>query len=162
MKGKTVIERGVITTLCRQCDMRCGQEICIEGGRVTEIKGLETHPQNRGRICHKGRAAVDLVNHPDRLLNPLKRSPDGTFREISYDQAMTEIAEAMVKIKKQAAPAVIGRMERGSARFLPARRICSTFCPCLWVAKLFFKRFGMFQWPIHRLQGRPGILESLP
>ena len=108
MKGKTVIERGVINTLCRQCDMRCGQEIFIEGGRVTEIKGLETHPQNRGRICHKGRAAVDLVNHPDRLLNPLKRRSDGTFREISYDQAMSEIAETLVKIKHQVAPRSVG------------------------------------------------------
>jgi len=108
MKGKTVIERGVINTLCRQCDMRCGQEIFIEGGRVTEIKGLETHPQNRGRICHKGRAAVDLVNHPDRLLKPLKRRSDGTFREISYDQAMSEIAETLVKIKNQVAPRSVG------------------------------------------------------
>ena len=100
MSAKTVIERGTINTLCRQCDMRCGQEIFIEGGRIREIKGLESHPQNRGRICHKGRAAVDLVYHPKRLLKPLKRRSDGAFKEISYDQAMDEITKGMIKIKQ--------------------------------------------------------------
>jgi anaerobic selenocysteine-containing dehydrogenase len=88
MMAKTVIDQGIIDTLCRQCDMRCGQEILIEGGRIKEIRGLESHPQNRGRICHKGRAAVDLVYHPSRLLKPLKRKGDGKFVEISYERAM--------------------------------------------------------------------------
>jgi len=101
VRGKTVIERGTLRTLCRQCDMRCGQEITIDDGRIVEIRGLESHPQNRGRICHKGRAAVDLVDHPDRLLRPLKKKSNGTFAEISYDQAMDEIAERMTKIKTQ-------------------------------------------------------------
>jgi anaerobic selenocysteine-containing dehydrogenase len=99
MMAKTVIDQGIIDTLCRQCDMRCGQEILIEGGRIKEIRGLESHPQNRGRICHKGRAAVDLVYHPSRLLKPLKRKGDGKFVEISYERAMDEIAEGMKTIR---------------------------------------------------------------
>jgi len=108
VRGKTVIEKGTLHTLCRQCDMRCGQEITIDEGKIVEIRGLETHPQNRGRICHKGRAAVDLVNHPDRLLSPLKRKLNGTFAEISYNQAMDEIAEQMTKIKTQVGARSVG------------------------------------------------------
>ena len=61
MTAKTVLEDGLVSTLCRQCDMRCGLNIHITEGRISDISGLETHPQNRGRICNKGRAALDLV-----------------------------------------------------------------------------------------------------
>ena len=101
MIGKTVIESGTIETLCRQCDMRCGLKVHIENGKIVDITGLDTHPQNRGRICHKGRAALDLVYHPKRLLKPLKRRSDGTFTEISYSQAVEEIVSGMAKIKER-------------------------------------------------------------
>jgi anaerobic selenocysteine-containing dehydrogenase len=99
MSVKTVTENGIVHTLCRQCDMRCCLRITIEDGKIKDIVGEEAHPQNRGRICHKGRAASDLVYHPDRLLRPLKRRSDGAFAEISYDQAMDEIAGKMREIK---------------------------------------------------------------
>jgi len=97
--AKTVVRNGTVQTLCRQCDMRCGQNIHITEGRISDISGMDAHPQNRGRICHKGRAAADLVYHGERLLKPLKKIPDGTFAEISYDQAMDEIAEKMAGLK---------------------------------------------------------------
>ncbi len=81
--------------------MRCCLKITIEDGRIKDIVGEEAHPQNRGRICHKGRAASDLVYHPDRLLKPLKKRSDGAFSEIPYDQAMDEITEKMAQIKER-------------------------------------------------------------
>jgi anaerobic selenocysteine-containing dehydrogenase len=99
MIAKTVVKDGTIQTLCRQCDMRCGLNIHITKGKISDITGFEPHPQNRGRICHKGRAAEDLVYKSDRLLKPLKKNSDGTFMEISYDQAMDEIAEKISDIK---------------------------------------------------------------
>lgn len=96
---KTVVKEGMVQTLCRQCDMRCGLNIHITEGRITDITGFEPHPQNRGRICHKGRAAADLVYDRDRLLKPLKKRPDGTFVEMSYDQALEEIAAKMSEIR---------------------------------------------------------------
>jgi len=101
MTGKTVIRNGIIQTLCRQSDMHCGLNIHIAEGKIIDITGFEAHPQNRGQICAKGRAAVELVYHPDRLLKPMKKKSDGTFIEISYDQAMNEIADKMLSIKKK-------------------------------------------------------------
>ena len=108
MRGKTVIADGVVPTLCRQCDMRCGIEVHIKNGSIDKIRGNPAHPENRGRLCAKAPAAVDLVYHPDRLREPLKRQPDGTFIPVSYEQAMDEIAAAMKKIRQELDPRALG------------------------------------------------------
>ncbi|MBW2121331.1 MAG: molybdopterin-dependent oxidoreductase [Deltaproteobacteria bacterium] len=100
MNSKTAVANGEIQTLCRQCDMRCGLNVHVAHGKIHRISGFKDHPASRGLICAKGRAAVDLVYHPRRLLNPLRRKPDRTFEEISYEQAMDEIAGRMRDIKE--------------------------------------------------------------
>jgi anaerobic selenocysteine-containing dehydrogenase len=96
--GRTVIDNGTLSTICRQCDMRCGIEVQIEHGRINKITGMKAHPQNRGRLCPKGPAAIDTVYHPERLLKPLKKNNGGSFDEISLEQAMAEIAERLAGI----------------------------------------------------------------
>ena len=59
---------------------------------------MKAHPQNIGRLCPKGPAAVDTVYHPERLLKPLKKDASGSFREISLEQAMAEIAGKLTAI----------------------------------------------------------------
>ena len=95
MYGETVIRNGSIPTICRQCDMRCGIRVAVKEGRITGISGLKAHPQNRGRLCPKGPAAIDTVYHPERLLTPLKKDRSGALREISMEQAMEEISEKL-------------------------------------------------------------------
>jgi len=100
MQVKTVIRNGTVQTLCRQCGIRCGVNVHIKDGVMVDVSGLETHPQNQGRLCPKGRAALEVFYHPDRLLKTLKKMPDGDFAEITRDQALDEIAERMRGIEK--------------------------------------------------------------
>lgn len=37
--------------------------------------------------------------HADRLTIPLKRQPDGSFQEVSWDVAIQEIADRLVQIR---------------------------------------------------------------
>ena len=83
-----------VQTLCRMCDDRCGIDVRVEDGCVLDISGNAAHPWNHGRLCVKARAAVDTVNHPDRLLRPLKRRGDD-WEEIPLEQALDEIAERL-------------------------------------------------------------------
>ena len=99
MAVHTVIENGVVPTLCRQCDMRCGIDCHIRDGRITKITGLTGHVESHGRLCPKAPAAVDLLYHPDRLVTPLKRCASGSFAPISYSEAMAQITGAMRGIK---------------------------------------------------------------
>jgi anaerobic selenocysteine-containing dehydrogenase len=97
-KGNLKKKREQYTSLCRMCDNRCGINIYVEDGTIVEITGLKEHKWNHGRLCVKGRLAVDLVNAPDRILKPLKRVGD-TWQEIDLDQAYDEIAEKIKKIQ---------------------------------------------------------------
>ena len=67
-------ERETVQTLCRMCDDRCAINVYLEDGKIVDIDGYKEHPWNRGRLCVKARAAVDMVYHPERLLKPLKRT----------------------------------------------------------------------------------------
>ena len=93
-----------VQTLCRMCDDRCGIDVHLEDGRVVDIPGNKEHPWNRGRLCVKARAAVDMVYHPDRLLPPLKR----TRRRLAGDPARAGAR------RDRRAPAAI--IERDGAR----------------------------------------------
>lgn len=93
-------EREIVKTLCRMCDDRCGIDVHLEGGRIVDIAGNKDHPWNRGRLCVKARAAVDMVYHPDRLLTPLKRTVNG-WQEIPLEQALDEIAARLVEISER-------------------------------------------------------------
>jgi anaerobic selenocysteine-containing dehydrogenase len=99
MEGRALAADGTLGTVCRQCDMRCGIEVTVESGKIARISGLKAHPQNRGRLCPKGPAAVDLVYHPERLRVPLKKGPDGSFHEVPLAQAMEEIAARVGEIR---------------------------------------------------------------
>jgi formate dehydrogenase (coenzyme F420) alpha subunit len=100
-KAKTIIENGVVSTLCRQCNMRCGLNLRIANGKITGISGNKEHPQFSGGICARGGAAAELVYHPDRLIEPLKKMPDGSFSPISHEQAMDEITHKMRLLKER-------------------------------------------------------------
>ncbi|MBM3147537.1 MAG: molybdopterin-dependent oxidoreductase [Actinobacteria bacterium] len=86
-----------VQTLCRMCDDRCGIEVHVQDGRVVDLRGNDEHPWSHGRLCVKARAAVDVVEHPDRLRRPLKRTPQG-WQEIPLEQALDEIAGRLRRI----------------------------------------------------------------
>jgi anaerobic selenocysteine-containing dehydrogenase len=79
----------------------------VEDGKAVKIRGLESHPLNRGRLCPKGANALATIYSPDRLRRPLKRA-NGGFTEISWDQALDEIAGKLQDLKKRFGPQVLG------------------------------------------------------
>jgi len=81
--------------------------VTVEDGRAVKIKGLESHPLNRGMLCPKGRAALDNIYSPDRLKYPLKRV-NNSFQRITWDQAIAEIGEKLLKLREKFGPAVLG------------------------------------------------------
>ena len=93
-------EQKVVQSLCRMCDDRCAINVYLENNRIVDIDGYIPHPWNRGRLCVKARAAVDMVYHQDRLMKPLKKTAGG-FKEISHEQAIDEIAARLLNIKEQ-------------------------------------------------------------
>lgn len=72
---------------CNLCEAMCGLEIRHDGEQILSIRGDAQDPLSRGHICPKAVALQDIQNDPDRLRRPVKRLPDGSFEEISWDEA---------------------------------------------------------------------------
>ena len=96
-----------IYTDCTLCYHSCGTRVTVEDGKAVKIRGLESHPLNKGRLCPKGAHGLDVVYSPDRLKKPLKRR-NGGFEEVSWDRALDEIAEKLTRLKKEFGPQVFG------------------------------------------------------
>lgn len=90
-----------IPTLCRMCGDRCA--ITVErdsAGRAVSVDAFPDHPRNRGRICNKAGAAIDVANHPERILKPLRKTDVG-WCEIELQTALDEIAERIDSIRER-------------------------------------------------------------
>src|SRR5262245_58565329 len=62
-----------IPSYCALCISRCGSIAVVKNGRFVALEPDPSHPTGQA-LCAKGRAAPELVYHPDRLLYPLKRT----------------------------------------------------------------------------------------
>ena len=90
---------------CPYCSVSCGVIIYTIGDRaknvtpqVVHVEGDPDHPINRGTLCPKGSSLQQDILNERRLLKPQVRRPGGTeWEDISWDQALDEIA---AKVKK--------------------------------------------------------------
>jgi anaerobic selenocysteine-containing dehydrogenase len=111
-RKKGIMEK-IVRTACQACHSECGVLVHVKDGVVIKVEGDPEHPASRGFICVKGRAQPQLVNHPDRLKFPMKRTGErGSCRwqKISWDQALDEIADKLNKNKENFGPEAFGVM----------------------------------------------------
>lgn len=88
---------------CTYCSVACGILIYSLGDRaknakshIMHIEGDPDHPVNRGTLCPKGSALLDIVHSPGRLQVPKYRAPGSReFKPVSWDYALNRIATLM-------------------------------------------------------------------
>jgi anaerobic selenocysteine-containing dehydrogenase len=96
---------------CALCIARCGTVATVEGGRFTRLDPDPSHPTGQA-ICAKGRAAPELVYHPERLTYPLRRTrpkgdPDPGWERIGWDEALNRTAAAMRRVTERHGPQAV-------------------------------------------------------
>ncbi len=86
----------IVKTCCARMDHGgCGILAHVENGKITKIEGDPESALNRGTICAKGLAQIERLNHPDRLIYPMKRMGErgeGKWKRISWDVALDTVA----------------------------------------------------------------------
>jgi anaerobic selenocysteine-containing dehydrogenase len=85
------------------CPDTCAMLVTVENGRATRVAGDPDHPFTRGFLCTKVNRYVERTYHPDRLLHPMRRvgpKGSGRFARVSWDEAVTEIAERLSEIAR--------------------------------------------------------------
>src|SRR5512140_1804903 len=93
---------------CALCISRCGAVAVRENGRFIALEPDPSHPTGKA-LCAKGRAAPELVYHPDRLQYPLKRTrpkgdPDPGWQRISWEEALDLAASKLRAIAEAHGP----------------------------------------------------------
>jgi len=96
----------LVPTLCFNCESGCGLLAYVDKDtyEVRKFEGNPVHPGSRGRNCAKGPATHNQVYDPERILYPLKRvgkRGEGKWERISWEQALSEVAEKMRESKKR-------------------------------------------------------------
>ena len=89
-------------TACpHDCPSTCALEVDLtEDGKIGRVRGANDHSYTSGVICAKVARYAERLYHPDRLMKPLRRAGAkgaGRWQELSWDEALDEIAEAFVK-----------------------------------------------------------------
>lgn len=72
----------------------------VEDGRLTALRPDTDHPLSAGFACQKGIAFTEVVNDPDRVTTPLRRTADG-FEPVSWDTALNDIAARLTDIHRR-------------------------------------------------------------
>jgi formate dehydrogenase major subunit len=88
---------------CTYCSVACGIIMYSKGdlkkgeqAEIIHIEGDADHPTNRGTLCPKGAALLDMVHSKTRTIYPQIRKPGSDqFERVSWDVALDRIARLM-------------------------------------------------------------------
>jgi anaerobic selenocysteine-containing dehydrogenase len=82
---------------CRQCPAGCGIVVRTMNGRALKIEGNPEHPLNRGKLCARGQAGLQLLYNPDRLVGPVQQARRGSrqFRSLNWGEAINALYDKL-------------------------------------------------------------------
>jgi formate dehydrogenase major subunit len=89
-------------TVCTYCGVGCSYDIWTKDRHILKVEPADG-PANGVSTCVKGKFGWDYVNSPDRLTTPLIRE-GGSFREASWDEALTLVARRFNEIRSNTGP----------------------------------------------------------
>lgn len=103
---------------CWECGTICGSLLTVENGKVAKIAPNPAHPGSKGAFCVKGiRGAKEWTYSDGRLKTPLRRTKArgaGTFEPISWEDAISEMADRFADVRRRYGPASITGVTNGA------------------------------------------------
>ena len=106
----------IVPSFCELCFWKCGILAHVKNGRVTKIKGNPKDPLSNGHLCPRGAGGTGLLYDPDRLKKPLIRTDSRgsqQFEEVSWDAALSEVAENFERIKARYGASALALFSHG-------------------------------------------------
>ena len=97
--GKMEVKR----TVCTHCSVGCAVDAWVQNGVWVRQEPVFDSPLNLGSYCAKGASVREHGHGEHRLKYPMKLV-NGKYQRMSWDQAMTEITEKFMKLRKDNGP----------------------------------------------------------
>jgi anaerobic selenocysteine-containing dehydrogenase len=92
------------------CPDTCALETTVSQGRALQVQGNPQHGPTAGVLCTKVSRYTERTYHPERVLQPLKRSGpkgSGQFTPVSWDEALDDIAQRLKTIAARNPQAIL-------------------------------------------------------
>jgi len=99
----TTMHTKEIKTICTHCSVGCGIIAEVQNGVWTGQEPAFDHPFNKGAHCAKG-AAIREHGHGERRLKYPTKLVDGKWKRVSWDEALNEIGDQLLKIREASGP----------------------------------------------------------
>jgi formate dehydrogenase alpha subunit len=87
-----------VETTCPYCGVGCGIELAVraDGRLALMADDVPANASSEGMLCVKGRFGTGFVHARDRIVHPLVKR-DGTWRRVSWDEALETAAEGLAR-----------------------------------------------------------------
>src|SRR5512137_196328 len=110
--GKLEVKR----TICTHCSVGCAVDAHVQDGVWVRQEPVFDSPLNLGAHCAKGASVREhgMTEHSHRLKSPMKLV-DGKYRKITWEQAINEIGDKLLAIRKESGPDAVFWL--GSSKF---------------------------------------------
>ena len=151
--------RQVVGACPHDCPDTCSLVTTVVDGKAIKVQGNPHHPQTDGVLCTKVARYTERTYHPQRLLQPLKRTGpkgSGQFAAVSWESAIADICARLHTI--------VGDPNQGPQAVLPY----SYAGTMGWVqsegmAARFFNRMGasLLDYTICASAGGAGLAHTL-
>src|SRR6185503_1559707 len=105
-----------VKTHCPYCAFQCGMEVTTTRGTTTQvtIAANPEFPVNRGQMCIKGFTSAALLDHPQRIQQPLLRNVSGALAPVSWSTALDFVAERLKALQSQHGKQAVGLFGSGA------------------------------------------------
>ncbi len=87
-------------TACVLCNCNCGVEVQVADGQIVRVKGDKQHPGTKGYACEKAQR-LPYLQRNERLAGPMRRRADGSFEQVDWDTAITEVAARLAEVRDE-------------------------------------------------------------
>lgn len=104
-------ETRYVSGVCQACPNKCAISVRMIGQRAVKVETA-----NSG--CATAQAIVQLLYHPDRIRQPLKRvgkKGSGKFAPVSYEEALKDIAAKINELRDSGTPQTIAAINGPNA-----------------------------------------------
>ena len=101
----------VIPSACQGCLSNCPVLVTVEGGRAVRVRGNAASAATGGGVCPALSITLEQEYDPDRVMTPLRRrnprkgrGVDPEFEPVTWDEALDEIADRMMALRRAGHP----------------------------------------------------------
>lgn len=98
-EGKADVRR----TVCTHCSVGCATDAIVRNGVWVHQEPVFDSPINLGAHCAKGASLREHGHGEHRLKYPMKLV-DGKYQKISWEQALNEVGDRLLKIREESGP----------------------------------------------------------